>query len=177
MSVQLDSLYLDWLYRQVSNVDLRTKAKLTHWSLLKQLYGKEFTWFVPNDDNRLQDGRDLRYEFIDSLNLVHVDSDWMYRGCSCLELLIALSRQLSFFSEGEPGVWFWHLIEMIDLEQYNDRLWEPRMEGVIDETMNRVINRTYAPDGSGGLFPLRNPTKDQREVELWYQLNAYLNEL
>ena len=75
-----------------------------------------------------------------------------------------------------PDIWFWHLIETLDLEQFNDRKYDDHAQEEIAEILDRVIWRTYAPNGDGGLFPLRNPTKDQRKVELWYQLNAYLLE-
>jgi hypothetical protein len=31
-------------------------------------------------------------------------------------------------------------------------------------------------DGSGGLFPLKNPQQNQRTTEIWYQMNAWLME-
>lgn len=165
-----------WLYSQVASVKLRNKSR-THWSLIKQLYTKEFVWIIPNDDNRVEDGRDLRHEFLETCGIDDPDSDWVGIGCSMLEMLIALSRWLSFEAEGEPRVWFWHLIETLDLEQYNDRAYDEVAEKQIDEVLDTVIFRNYAPDGSGGLFPLRRPNQDQREVEIWYQLNAYLLEL
>lgn len=93
-----------------------------------------------------------------------------------LELFIVLARLLAFEMDDPAEVWFWHLIEVLDLEQFNDRNYDARAEEHISEAFNRVIWRTYAPDGSGGLFPLRRPDRDQRNVELWYQLNAYLLE-
>lgn len=176
MSRLLDEDYMVWLYSQVGSVKLRNKSK-SHWSLIRQLYKKEFVWIIPNDDNRVEDGRDLRHEFLETCGIYGAEPEWMGIGCSMLEMLIGLSRRLSFEAEGEPRVWFWHLIEMLDLEQYTDRMYNEVAEKRIDETLDRVIFRNYAPDGSGGLFPLNRPNEDQREVEIWYQLNAYLLEL
>lgn len=175
MDVLLDEEYLTWLYSQVGSVKLRNRSK-SHWSLARQLFKKEFVWFVPNDDNRVEDGRDLRFEFLEANGLT-ADEGWLSMGCSMLELLIGMARRLSFEVEGEPRVWFWHLIETLDLFQYNDREYNAQAEDKIDEALNRVIFRTYEANGRGGLFPLRRPLKDQREVELWYQLSAYLLEL
>ena len=175
MSVLLDEEYLVWLYSQIGSVKLRNRLK-SHWSLARQLFKTEFVWFVPNDDNRIEDGRDLRYEFLEA-NGLEAPREWLEMGCSMLELLIGLSRVLSFETGGEPRVWFWHMIEMLDLHQYNDRVYDAKAEEKIDEALNRVIFRTYEPSGRGGLFPLRRPQRDQREVELWYQLSAYLLEL
>jgi hypothetical protein len=38
------------------------------------------------------------------------------------------------------------------------------------------VNREYDPDGRGGLFPLDGTHANQREVELWYQMQAYIIE-
>jgi len=175
MSALLDEEYLIWLYSQIGAVKLRNRSK-SHWSLARQLFKTEFVWFIPNDDNRVEDGRDLRFEFLDASGL-DATEEWLAMGCSMLELLIGLARRLSFETEGEPRVWFWHMIEMLDLRQYNDRVYDAQAEEKIEEALNRVIFRTYAPNGQGGLFPLRHPRTDQREVELWYQLSAYLLEL
>lgn len=176
MSALLDEQYLTWLYSQVGSVKLRNSAR-THWSLLKQLYKKEFVWFIPNDDNRVADGRDLRYEFVESYYKGPIDPDWMDLGCSMLEMLLALSRRLEFESNGDSRAWFWHLIEVLDLFQFNDRNYDDLAEETIDDALNKVIFRRYSPNGNGGLFPLRNPERDQREVELWYQMSSYLIEL
>ena len=169
----LDELYLTWLYSQVGSVKIKNPEK-TYWSLLRLLYSKEFIWIVPNDDNRVADGRELRFDFIDEEGLFDVDDEWMSLGCSMLEMLVALSRRLSFESEGEPRVWFWHILRNIGLEVYNDT--KPIPFDAIDEQLNQIIWRTYEPDGTGGLFPLQWPEKDQRDIEIWYQLSAYILE-
>lgn len=176
MDAPLDEQYFTWLYGQVASVKLKNPSR-THWSLAKQLYTKEFVWIIPNDDNRLEDGKDLRREFLEAYEIDILDLNWLDLGCSMLEMLIGLSRGLSFEADGEPSVWFWHLIETVDLEQYNDRNYNDLARRRIDDTLDRIIWRTYSPNGQGGLFPIRNPAQDQREVELWYQLNTYLVEL
>lgn len=139
------------------------------------MFRKEFVWFVPNDDNRAEDGRYLRCEFIEDQGLeeADVDPDWLGMGCSFLEMLVGLSRRLSFLGDGEARDWFWHLVNNLGL-RYNDRRRFP--DEVVEEVLDNVIWRTYEPNGDGGLFPLRRPDRDQRDVELWYQLNAYLLE-
>jgi hypothetical protein len=171
----LDELYLTWLYSQVGSVKLRTASR-THWSLIRQLYTKEFVWLVPNDDNRVEDGRDLRQEFLDDRGIENTDPDWMGLGCSMLEMLIALSRRFSFEAEGEPREWFWHMLENLELPPFNDREYNEFFQREINDSLERVIWRTYSPNGFGGLFPLQHPKEDQRDVELWYQLSTYLLE-
>lgn len=173
MSELLDDQYLSWLYSKIGSTRTRDRER-TYWSLLRILYTKEFVWIIPNDDNRVEDGRDLRHEFMDDMKYDDIDPDWMALGCSFLEMMIALSRRLSFEVGGEPREWFFELLENLGLYDYNDNREFSREE--VDEVLDAVIWRTYAYDGTGGLFPLREPGEDQREVEIWYQLNAYVME-
>lgn len=173
ISLPLDELYLQWLYKQVA--DIRQKApSRTYWSILRLLYTKEFVWWVPNDDNRVEDGRDLRYEFLHELGIDSVDRDWMEMGCSFLEMLIALSRRLAFEADSTTEECFWHFMETLDIAIYTDNIQIPHQD--VEDILDRVIWRTYRKDGHGGLFPLRHPKEDQTKIELWYQLNAYLLE-
>lgn len=175
MNAPLDELYFEWLYAQVCSVKLKNPAR-TYWSLFKVLFEYEFYWIIPNDDNRCEDGKDLRYDFLRELGKdpADVDPHWLDEGCSMLELLIGLAKRLVFETNAELAEWFWELVENLDLRKYNDSVYIPRqrIEGVLD----RVIYRTYRRNGHGGLFPLTRTRYDQREVELWYQLNAYLLE-
>lgn len=168
-----DDAYLRWLYQQVARVSLRNPSR-TYWSLLKQLYTTEFVWLVPNDDNRVEDGRDLRVEFLEQTDFPQVSDEWLGMGCSMLEMLIALSRRLSFESEGEPRAWFWHMLRNIGLDTLTDD--SPDFHETVDDVLMTVIWRTYQKDGRGGLFPLGNATEDQTKIELWYQISAYLTQ-
>lgn len=131
---------------------------------------------VSHDENRCADAKDLRYEFLAEAEDEQGDPDWTRSSCTMLELLIVLSRALAFEMDDHVDVWFWHLIDELDLEQFNDREYDEEAQEVISNTMDRIIWRNYEPNGHGGLFPLRSPQEDQRKVELWYQLNAYLLE-
>ena len=169
MKTELDHEYFLWLCSQVSSVKSRSRAR-SYRTLLGQLHDKEFVWFVPNDDNRVEDGRQLREEFLDSHGL----DGPVPSGCSMLEMLIGIARRLSFLTERKVRGWFWELLRNLGIADLNDAV--PYNFEEVDEVLDRVIYRAYSPDGSGGLFPLENAREDQTKVELWYQLNAYLIE-
>lgn len=173
MTTRLDEEYLAWLYHQVANPNLKNPRK-TFWSILKLLYDVEFTWDVPNDDNRVEDGRQLRCEFLEVEDIPGGDGWAADPGCSFLEMLIALSRRLAEEADGEPADWFWHLMDNIDLRDCNDA--SRFSEELVHNLVRQVIDRTYDSDGVGGLFPLRDALKDQRYVEIWYQMNEYILE-
>lgn len=176
----LDELYFRWLYGLVAPVE-ETEKSLTYWKLLKQLFTIEFLWLIPRDENRLEDGQALRKEFLaeQGIDVLDVDPDWMDMGCSVLELMVGLSRHLAFEDMGEtpgsPHYWFWRLVENVGLRSYNDGVRRyPRQH--IEDTIYAVIFRQYTRHGLGGFFPLEGPCEDQRGVELWYQLSAYVLE-
>lgn len=173
IDVPLDEAYLEWLYGQVGPISEKHPSR-TFWNLFRKLYIKEFIWLIPNDDNRVEDGRGLRRAFIEELDLVNVDRNWMELGCSFLEMLISLSERVSFEDGASTPDWFWHFLNVLDLDIYADNIAIPYE--TVDDTMDTVIWRTYRSDGHGGLFPLKHAKEDQREVEIWYQMSAYLLE-
>lgn len=167
---ELDTRYLTWLYSQVSSVRTRTGSK-TYWNLFRQLFQIEFVWFVPNDDNRAEDGRALRAEWTAEEDVL-VDHEWLSLGCNFLELLIGLARRLDFETDGGVSEWFWQLIHNLGLTGFTDERYFQAEE--VQDITHRVMFRSYDRDGNGGLFPLRCASKDQRRVEIWYQLSEYL---
>lgn len=170
-SEPMDEMYFKWLYSQVDT----SREGHTYWDIARLLYKKEFVWTIPNDDNRAEDGRELRREFIELNRIRRVDENWLTLGCSMLELLIALSRRLEFETEDVGSeVWFRILMSNLGLLNYYDARAFSANE--VDETLDRVIWRTYDSTGRGGLFPLKQPRENQKTVEIWYQMSAYLLE-
>lgn len=167
METPVDELYFGWLC--LHNVNAADQYQ----KLLKILHCKEYVWTVPNDENRIEDGRALRQEFIEQED-VEVDAGWLALGCSMLELLIGISRRLQFMTEESPSDWFWEMLTNIGLNFYDDYKHIPL--NFVDDQLEAVIWRTYRHDGYGGLFPLQFPEADQRHVELWYQMSAYVLE-
>lgn len=172
-SPPLDQRYLEWLYSLVGPSNRRYPAR--YWKLCEQLYKTQFTWFVPNDDNRIVDARELRDEYLYLTG--EEDRLWYEMEASVIEVLISVSRRIGFELDEAPGLWFWTLIDHLGLTECTDDDWDRAMIIHVRETTNRLLMRTYRSDGYGGLFPLRRPIEDQRDVEIWYQMSAYLLEL
>jgi hypothetical protein len=173
MSAPLDDQYLTWLYSRIGSVNVTNPVR-TYWKLFRQLYTKEFVWIVPNDDNRVEDGKDLRLRFLEESGVGNVDPGWMGLGCSMLEMIMGVAERASFEDDAPARVWFWHLLTNLGLDKYTDNHADATKE--INEVCDQVIWRTYSPEGDGGLFPLREPDQDQRGIEIWYQMSSYLLE-
>lgn len=170
MSGLLDEDYFVWLCRQAGVVRRRAR-KDNWWKLMRLLHRKEFLWFVPNDDNRAADGKFLRREFLEETGADH-DHFFLDINCSVLEMLVGVARRLEFMQEDDVTHWFWVLLGHLRLDSYNDSTKLPAEQ--IDDILDALIWRTYSPTGDGGLFPLKDPSVDQRGVEIWQQMSAFV---
>lgn len=176
----LDDLYFEWLYEQVADLDT-TDPRHTHWQLMRRLYCTEFKPYVANDDNRAQDGLELRdlFSFEEG---EFFDPHWDTLPCSIFEMLIALARRMEFEGGRSVEHWFWVFMNNMTNTNsgWSDQVWNmnPRYANLRIDTMTNTLNeRLYSENGEGGgLFPLKDPPEDQRGVELWYQMAAYLRE-
>lgn len=172
--------YLHWLAPQIRGESDGHPGR-TYDGLLAIMYEKEFVWIVPNDDNRKADGLDLRLDFCrENGNLVEssvgrfLDKDNPDPPCSFLEALIGLSRRLAWVAGGNAPNWAWMLIFNLELHRMTDPLGRKARRA--HDILDACIWRNYAPNGAGGFFPLEQPIEDQRQVEIWYQMAAYIEE-
>lgn len=170
--------YFNWLC-EVAHIDT---GAATYWILAKDLHSIEFTWLVPNDDNRAADGISLREEFsVEHLYFDYRDLD--DSPCSMLEMLIGLARRMEFElcdvddTRDYTASYFWEMLDNIGLLAYDDDVYIER-EGTfnVEAIINIFLNRDYRRNGDGGLFPLIHPREDQRSIEIWYQMQAYIHE-
>lgn len=170
----LDERYFTWLCQQVK-ISSRRDPSQSHILVAEQMYKIAFDDSVPNDFNRSLDGKDLRTEFLDLKGIV-ADQDWLDLDCSILEMLIGLSRRVSDKIDWTVSAAFWLIVENIELKKYTDEKYNDGIARAVDYVLNTINDRSYDANGQGGLFPLRDPRNDQREVEIWYQMSAYLME-
>lgn len=164
---QIDHEYFEWLVSQINVPNGKS-----YLGLFGRMHEFEFIGIVPNDDNRVQDGRDLRYEFF---------GDSSYNGSldpnkvSFLEVLVALSRRFAFNDGGHPGTCAWQLVKNLKLGRMRDPVTDGQLHK-IDGILEAVVMRKYSRSGEGGFFPLNDPIEDQTKCEIWRQMNAYVNE-
>lgn len=188
---ELNYLYHPWLAKQI-NYNYRGRSLTPYGGLLIALWNKPFAWTLLHDENRMVDGLELRYHFLQDEGL-HSEFQRMQskygddgmqeriqafrfaQPCTTLEVLIALSRRLAFQTSGTPEWWAWRLIVNLDLAKMRDPI-TPRKADQIEEILDNLIWRKYHFDGTGGFFPLAYPEEDQRKVEIWYQMAAYIAE-
>jgi hypothetical protein len=161
--------YYLWLIAQIG---VPEKNRNTYNDLFMRLHETEFVWLVPHDDNRLQDGVELRNEFLHGRRIRDLEE----RPISLLEVLIALSRRVAWTTDRSSEFWAWQLLDNLRLTKSSDPLVGRKAERV-EEILEALIWRTYEQDGNGGFFPLNFPQDDQTKREIWDQMNAYVNEM
>lgn len=166
MTTQIDVKYYGWLISQIQITSNRT-----YFELFERMHNLEFVWFVPNDDNRVQDGLDLRAEFLDGRH-----SKLHLGGATVLEVLVALSRRTAFTAGGSAKQWAWKLVKNLRLNKMSDPLSD-QDRNKIDDILEALVWRTYEQNGQGGFFPVAHSLDDQTKLEIWYQMNVYVMEM
>lgn len=170
--------YFDWMYQLVC--DEEYAMRISYRRLFRYLYDTTFLYIVDMDANRADDGRNLRYRF--GYERGYYDTDIHDclddKPCSFLEMLLALSLRCeeTIMADPEHGnrtrVWFWDMLSNSGLAAMTDaRFSKPQAHKIVD----RLLNREYDKDGSGGLFIIKRCKHDLRTVEIWYQLCWYLD--
>jgi hypothetical protein len=166
--------YYLWLTSQIA-----TAGSRTYHDLFERMHNIEFVWIVPHDDNRLQDGLALRGEFVNHKNIPKREATHFFHemsGATALEVLVALSRRVAFIAGGDSSIWAWKLMQNLRLQKMSDP-FDKSKEGRTRDIFDALIWRTYEKNGKGGFFPLHHPEEDQTKMEIWSQMNLYVNEM
>lgn len=172
--------YFDWLCEMVCVEGRYTDE--AYWELAKALWDTDFYYSISMDANRAADGLDLRDRYTRAGG-----TDGYSGPCTVLEVLVALADRMDNMYDEMDGeckapIFFWEMIENLGLENYSDTCFDdnPDRAGLYLQRIHRKVatwlDRDFEYDGTGSPFPLERPRGDQRDTELWYQMNGYLIE-
>ena len=164
--IRIINEYFEWL------VDLVCRDKfapnISYRKLLTLLHSTEFTYIIPKDQNRAEDGIDLRYRF--SLERYDEDvSEYIEGPCSVLEMMVALSIRCeeNIMDNTKYGdrtsQWFWGMITNLGLGDMMDSRFDKLY---CKDVVLRFLDRDYKPNGKGGLFTIKKCDYDLRDVEI-----------
>lgn len=167
MDEPIENQYFDWLCANVKQD--RTPSYL---ELFRIMHSQEFIAIHSSDENRIEDAKELRELFLSEHDLAN--TNWLGEGCSIFEVLIAFSERAAFQIAMTSQEWFWQFITNLKLEDYSRASISDRY--VIQDILDRFVMREYDLNGDGGLFPLRKPRHDQRDIEIWYQFCEYVQD-
>lgn len=172
--------YGNWLLDLVG-FDSSRKGYL---QLMHNLHFVEFKELIKHDRNRIKDGQELRKDYYDLTGVAlwelpnHDIPERLIVNASVLEVLIALAFRIENEYIGDPAdpnpeMIFWEMICNLGLQKYVGKYYD---EHSVCDILETWISRRYSYNGRGGIFPLEYPKRDQRQIEIWDQMMAYLSE-
>jgi hypothetical protein len=173
----IEEVYFNWLYTNAAGRPGHTPST-DYQSLFYVVHSTEFVWTVPGDDNRADEGRELRRLFLAQTGIEILDDPddtWMNLGCSVLEMLHALAKRCAFQTTLGTQEWFWIFLENLGISEITESCYRENAY-LVAQRLETFVWRNYDRKGVGGIFPLYRSRRDQRRVELWYQFNEYIEE-
>lgn len=159
-----ESDYYIWLRNLVGN-------HMEYGKLVKQLDETPFEWLFTLDENRSAGGINLRGRYAEETSIN--EEDVRTGPCSVLEMLIGVAGHMEDQLACDTETWFWQLIENLCLDQFDDDNYDYRG---VEYILNTWLHREYTSSGAGSIFPLKDYPGDCRNLDIWSQMNAWINE-
>lgn len=164
----------EWIFDKVNGTG--------YFKLLCALNSEDFYALLPLDENRIVDGCELRYKFADECRLSRevIDDNMDMESCTVLEMMVGLAVRVeeTIMADVDYGdrtaMWFWTMVKSLGLYNMRDNNFDPIL---VMETIDTFLTRGYSPDGEGGLFTVKDTNKDMRDVDIWYQMCMFFDNL
>jgi hypothetical protein len=173
----LENEYFEWMYHIVC--DGRFAKENSYRRLLEYLNSVEYTWLLPDDANRADDGSEgLRWQFMCTQHIrIRGPRDELDSPCSVLEMMLALAFKCEDIMDNaslgdRTSQWFWKMVSNLGLAGMTDRRFDLRY---VEETIERFLAREYESDGHGSLFIIRDSPVDLRKVDTWTCMLWYID--
>ena len=162
--------YFYWLLHRVRN--------RSHYKLLRFLFETAYIFTIPMDENRADDGIQLRYEYIYEKGINEDEFRYLNEPCNLFEMMLALAVRISLIMDNpnkgdDTHVWFWKMISNLGLNKSTDNNFNL---DYVQNVIRHFLTRKYGPNGRGGLFFVRSE-KHIEDLQLWEQAMLYLNEI
>lgn len=173
--------YFDWLYNTVTRD--RFSNEISYRKLLMHLHGTQFRYSILKDEDRAGEGVNLRWRFVYEQCQGYPQQALLNElegPCSVLEMMVALAiyceeHIMDDTAIGDrTGQWFWGMVANLGLGSMSDDRFDRRY---VEDVILRFLDRKYQPDGTGGLFTIKNCEYDLRRVAIFHQLCWYLNNI
>lgn len=176
-AVEIKKDYLEWLCSLV-------KADKKWLFLWFKLHDIPFTWVIPMDENRAEDGKNMRYLYSleacadGKLEAEEVENA-LAGPCSVMEFLVGLAKRIEddimydADSEDRTYKWFWEMIGNLGLDIYDNEHYTDKN---VCDIVDRFLSRKYSKNGVGNVF--RAPAKSGQDIrfgQIWEQVQAWSN--
>lgn len=160
--------YFDWL---LETIGCQNDGYRATYSMMNDI---PFRYYVMDDENRMNDGLDLREQYMYEMGInEHVDMPvWPFdsRRASVLEVLVGIVLRMDNQGfERSRSEWMHMFLENLGI---NDR--NKQDAGFIHNTIKRFIERGYHRNGDGGLF-ICNSDADMTRLSIFEQIVEFGN--
>ena len=146
--------------------------------VLRVLHDIPFYWLIHSDDNRVGDALAYRQsEFLDNIDTRQMDrvvlGQWAMSSPSVLETMLGMAHRWCFYFGG-PSVayYFTEMFTNLGLAPLTNGHF-PGYQDQVRHVVDVWLSRNFNENGVGSPFPLNAPHVDQRNVDMWAQMNAY----
>lgn len=172
---EINNEYFNWIYDSLC--EGRGPESISYRKLFMQLHNTEFTYGIPNDANRAEDGISLRYRFAYFHQRFNDAERYISGPCSVLEMMYALAIRCEEIMDNaaygdRTAQWFWKMVINIGLGAMDDSNYDRKY---VERALYRFLDRRYESNGEGGLFTIYDCGHDLRDIEIWWQMCWYLN--
>lgn len=180
-----DCSYFEWLCDIIG----ANQEYKSYYILCGELHKHKFLVKVKRDENRANDAIALRTKYVEKVYIFWEDQEKNFPmkdvpEATIFEMLVALAMRMEDqlldeeHNYDRTSEWFWMMIKNLGLDIYDDENYNQYDSNkIISDTITRLNERTYHRNGTGGLFPLIGKvSKDQRKLEIWYQMMSYLDQ-
>lgn len=167
--------YFEWLYEYGTRGMVSTY--ISYRKLFELLHSIKFDYYLLDDSNRYADGISLRRKFENAEGFEGF-YELCDEPCSVLEMMLALAIRCedTIMSNHEYGdrtrQWLWGMILNLGIGRMTDDVFDKRR---VETCVYRFMEHDYDYDGKGGLFLVRNPDRDMRDLDIWTQMCWYLD--
>lgn len=178
--LSLNDNYFKWL---LGILGFKEPMSCRYISMLSYMYSTSFRLTDPivgHDDNRLNDGFELRATY--SNNFTMPDLPGIFdEEVSVLEVLVAFAMRIDddimYDGSLHASKWFFIMVDNLGMTNFtDDRLGLDWCIDDEEQILDIWMSRQYGPDGRGTIFPLKTTTFDQRNLEMWYQMQEWFRE-
>ena len=161
--------YYIWLLNRIDFDSYEDRSKL-----LQYLHNKEYVWDIWTDENRAEDGMELRAQFEKETD--YLDYSPLNKPCSVLEMLIAFAERIDKdVTDEEYGApyWFWIMIDNLGLKDCTDDIFDAKK---VNETLDKWLNRLIKNEIKTGIFPVKSGKKSDGDIDCWFQMQKWIAE-
>lgn len=169
--------YLDWLCCIAEDPGLPRKK--SHTKLLTRLFYAEFIYDNDMDANRANNGKRLRYDFLNENGCSNYIGFMSNYPCSVLEVIISLALYIEQEIMSNPyygdrtRTWIWKMITNLELDSQTDDRY---FEAYVNSRIKIFLNKEYCLNGQGGLF-VSGTCRCMPSKDIWSQACIMLNEI